>query len=106
MKSVTEFVEQRLKLKVNREKSAVARPWKRKFLGFSSQKVFGRIRTSVPDITLKRFRGRMKELFHICRGRNVLRYISKTLNPVIRGPKDNSASYSRGQRQKGWWRIP
>ncbi|ANB59628.1 group II intron reverse transcriptase/maturase [Anoxybacteroides amylolyticum] len=35
MKSVSTFLEQHLKLKVNREKSAVDRPWKRKFLGFS-----------------------------------------------------------------------
>jgi group II intron reverse transcriptase/maturase len=35
MASVTQFVEGKLKLKVNREKSAVDRPWKRKFLGFS-----------------------------------------------------------------------
>lgn len=33
--SITEFIEKRLKLKVNDEKSAVDRPWKRKFLGFS-----------------------------------------------------------------------
>lgn len=33
--SITEFIEQQLKLKVNQEKSAVDRPWKRKFLGFS-----------------------------------------------------------------------
>ncbi|GAB7387260.1 hypothetical protein BSNK01_10960 [Bacillaceae bacterium] len=35
MESVIRFVEGKLKLKVNREKSAVGRPWKRKFLGFS-----------------------------------------------------------------------
>jgi len=35
MESVTRFVEGKLKLKVNRGKSAVDRPWKRKFLGFS-----------------------------------------------------------------------
>ena len=35
MESVVRFVEDKLKLKVNREKSAVDRPWKRKFLGFS-----------------------------------------------------------------------
>ena len=29
------YLEGRLKLKVNREKSAVDRPWKRKFLGYS-----------------------------------------------------------------------
>ena len=35
MESVTRFLEKRLKLKVNREKSAVDRPWRRKFLGYS-----------------------------------------------------------------------
>ncbi|BFH65703.1 group II intron reverse transcriptase/maturase [Paenibacillus azoreducens] len=35
MESVTRYVEGKLKLKVNREKSAVDRPWNRKFLGFS-----------------------------------------------------------------------
>lgn len=35
MNSITCFIEQKLKLKVNRGKSAVDRPWKRKFLGFS-----------------------------------------------------------------------
>lgn len=35
MKSVTSFIEETLKLKVNLNKSAVDRPWKRKFLGFS-----------------------------------------------------------------------
>lgn len=35
MESITRFVEVKLKLKVNRDKSAVERPWKRKFLGFS-----------------------------------------------------------------------
>jgi RNA-directed DNA polymerase len=33
--SLTVFIENKLKLKVNQEKSAVDRPWKRKFLGFS-----------------------------------------------------------------------
>lgn len=33
--SVTQFIESRLKLKVNQAKSAVDRPWRRKFLGFS-----------------------------------------------------------------------
>ncbi len=35
MESVTRFITHRLKLKVNRAKSAVARPQERKFLGFS-----------------------------------------------------------------------
>ena len=35
MKSITKFITQKLKLKVNESKSAVARPQERKFLGFT-----------------------------------------------------------------------
>ncbi len=35
MQSITRFVTKKLRLKVNEAKSAVARPWERKFLGFS-----------------------------------------------------------------------
>lgn len=35
MKSIQYFIESKLRLKVNEGKSAVARPWERKFLGFS-----------------------------------------------------------------------
>lgn len=35
MKNITSYLENKLKLKVNQEKSAVDRPWRRKFLGFS-----------------------------------------------------------------------
>ena len=35
MESLTRFITTKLKLKVNQQKSAVARPWERKFLGFS-----------------------------------------------------------------------
>ncbi|AMA71544.1 hypothetical protein ACH33_00975 [Aneurinibacillus sp. XH2] len=35
IQSITTYIEKKLKLKVNQEKSAVDRPWKRKFPGFS-----------------------------------------------------------------------
>src|SRR6185437_11841189 len=35
MASIKRFITTKLKLKVNQQKSAVARPWERKFLGFS-----------------------------------------------------------------------
>lgn len=38
MRSVTSYIEGKLKLKVNGNKSAVDRPWRRKFLGFSFTK--------------------------------------------------------------------
>ena len=35
MESITRFIEKDLKLKVNREKSKVDRPWKLKYLGYT-----------------------------------------------------------------------
>ncbi|UQZ34893.1 group II intron reverse transcriptase/maturase [Paenibacillus sp. PK3_47] len=61
MESVSGFVEGKLKLKVNREKSAVARPWHRKFLGFSflSQK---QATIRLAPKTISRFKERIREL--------------------------------------------
>jgi RNA-directed DNA polymerase len=85
MDSVTRYVEQVLKLKVNRKKSAVARPWKRIFLGFTFIKVHGIMRIHVPERSLKRFRFHAKKLLHMGRGQNVRRFIHETLNPALRG---------------------
>jgi len=85
MRSITEYFEETLKLKVNHEKSALARPWKRKFLGFSFLKVFGVIMETLPAVTVKRFRSSLKMLFHEGRGRNVARFIRERLNPALRG---------------------
>jgi hypothetical protein len=38
MASIRKFLQERLKLKINEQKSAVDRPWKLKFLGFSMYK--------------------------------------------------------------------
>lgn len=84
MASITIFVEEKLKLKVNREKSAVARPWQRKFLGYSfTQHKEARIRVS--EISIERFREKAKEAFRRGRGRNMERFIKEDLNPMIRG---------------------
>lgn len=84
MGSVVRFVEQRLKLRVNRDKSAVARPWQRKFLGYTfSWHRLARIR--VAKASIKRFKGNLKVLFRKGRGRNLGQFIQQDLNPVIRG---------------------
>jgi RNA-directed DNA polymerase len=84
MASVTRFVEQRLKLRVNRDKSAVARPWQRKFLGYTFS--FHRLaRIRVAKASIKRFKSNLKELFRKGCGRNLGRFIEQDLNPVIRG---------------------
>ena len=84
LNSITHFVEDRLKLKVNHEKSAVARPWDRKFLGYSFT-AHKQCRVRVAGKSLKRFRQHLKELFRKGRGRNLKGFIQKDLNPVIRG---------------------
>ena len=85
MRSITRFVEGPLKLKVNQEKSAVARPWKRKFLGFTFLKIWGEMRISVAEKSWKRFREKVKALFRPGRGQNLERFIREGLNPVLRG---------------------
>ena len=54
---VTRFLARRLRLKVNEAKSAVARPWERKFLGFT----FGRIATKAPRLVAPQAVARLKE---------------------------------------------
>ena len=84
MASLTRFLEQKLRLKVNREKSAVGRPWERKFLGYSMTFHMKALLKVAPQ-TVKRFRLKLKELFRVGRGRNLKRFIREVLNPVIRG---------------------
>jgi group II intron reverse transcriptase/maturase len=59
--SITKFIEERLKLKVNKEKSAVDYPAKRKFLGFSF--TFGdEIKLRVASRTIIKFKDKIREL--------------------------------------------
>ncbi len=69
MGSVTRFITTKLKLKVNEQKSAVARPWERKFLGFSFTS--GRVpkRRIAPKAVL-RFQVKVRELTQRTRGRS------------------------------------
>lgn len=65
--SVTQFVERQLRLKVNREKSAVDRPWKRKFLGFSFT-VNRLTKRRVAPQSIERFQQKIRELTRRTRG--------------------------------------
>jgi RNA-directed DNA polymerase len=61
MESISDFITKKLKLKVNREKSAVAVPWARKFLGFSFTSEKATRRRLAPKAR-KRFEERIREL--------------------------------------------
>ena len=82
--SVRNFLERRLKLKVNLEKSAVARPWQRKFLGYSMTTHL-KPRLKVARQSVKRIREKLKESFRRGRGRRLDRFIEQELNPILRG---------------------
>ncbi|MES5952417.1 group II intron reverse transcriptase/maturase [Bacillus fungorum] len=59
--SITNFIEKKLKLKVNQKKSAIDRPWKRKFLGFSFTS--GKEpKISISNESKKRVKQRIREL--------------------------------------------
>src|SRR3974390_1659501 len=83
MESITRFITQKLKLKVNEAKSAVARPQERKFLGFSF--------TTGPDIkrrtapkSLERFKRRIRDITRRAKGVS-METTMEELAPFMRG---------------------
>jgi group II intron reverse transcriptase/maturase len=84
LKSLTIFLERRLRLKVNAEKSAVARPWERKFLGYSFTRQ-RETRLKVARESVQRLKGKLREIFRRGRGCNLNRLIGEELTPLLRG---------------------
>jgi RNA-directed DNA polymerase len=83
MASLTAFITQRLKLKVNAQKSAVARPAERKFLGFSFTQHKEPKRRIAPK-ALQRFKERVRELTRRTRGVSFARMVEE-LSAYLRG---------------------
>lgn len=83
MASVTRFLSERLRLKVNAEKSAVARPWERKFLGYSMtwQK---QPRLKVAPESIRRLKEKVRTILREGKGRSLAQVI-KDLNQLLRG---------------------
>jgi RNA-directed DNA polymerase len=84
LKSLTIFLERRLRLKVNAEKSAVARPWERKFLGYSFT-MQRETRLKVARESVQRLKEKLREIFRRGRGRNLNKLIEGELTPLLRG---------------------
>lgn len=85
-KSITKFVTVQLKLKVNEQKSAVSRPWLRKFLGFTFISMCGQTKIRIHRKTIVRFKARVRELTR--------RKCGKSLDQIIK---------ELNQYLKGWW---
>jgi RNA-directed DNA polymerase len=83
MASAERFLEKRLRLRINRTKSAVGRPWDRVFLGYGIGK--GRKRNlRLAEKSVQRLKKKLKSIFRTARGRG-LAWLTKTLAPILRG---------------------
>ena len=67
MASITRFIEESLRLTVNTRKSAVDRPYKRKFLGFTVSRKGAKLK--VADKAIDKLKRRIRELTRRTRGR-------------------------------------
>ena len=85
MDSISRFITQKLKLKVNEEKSAVARPEQRKFLGFSFT-AGPEVKRIVAPKALNQFKHRIRDITRRAKGVS------------IRATMDELAPYMRGWR--------
>jgi RNA-directed DNA polymerase len=83
MASITRFITTKLKLTVNARKSAVARPWERKFLGFSFTASRVPKRRIAPQVVL-RFKAKVRELTRRTRGVSVQKMAAE-LSQYLRG---------------------
>jgi len=83
MESITRFLEKRLRLKVNREKSAVDRPWKRDFLGYTMS-WHRQPKLKVSPGSVQRMRGKIRERMWKARGCSLTKVIEE-LVPLLRG---------------------
>ncbi|NTW37902.1 MAG: group II intron reverse transcriptase/maturase, partial [Syntrophobacteraceae bacterium] len=83
MTSITTFLETRLKLTVNQEKSAVDRPWNRQFLGYGmTNHRTPKLKTG--EKALERLKSKIREISRKGRGRNLKRIIGE-VTPILRG---------------------
>jgi len=83
MESVTQFITQKLRLKVNEAKSAVARPQERKFLGFSFS-AGPEVRRVIAPKALDRFKRRVREITRRAKG-VTMKTTMEELAPYMRG---------------------
>lgn len=84
MQSITKYLEDVLKLEVNKDKSAVDRPWKRKFLGFSFYHKKGGIGIRVHAKSVEKFKDKVRGILSRNNGASMEQRI-ESLNRCIIG---------------------
>lgn len=83
MASITRFLADTLKLTVNAAKSAVGRPWERKFLGYSLTR-HKAPKLRIAPSSLQRQEDKIRAVLKGARGRSLTTVINE-LNPILRG---------------------
>lgn len=83
MASISRFLADTLKLTVNATKSAVARPWERKFLGYSLT-WHKAPRLKIAPASRQRLEDKIREMLKGAQGRSLTKVIAE-LNPILRG---------------------
>jgi RNA-directed DNA polymerase len=83
MHSLTKFLKEALRLEVNRDKSACARPWERKFLGYSFTH-HTKAKLKIAPESVQRLRESVRECCRRGRGRRLTSTIND-LNQKLRG---------------------
>jgi len=84
MENITKFIETKLRLKVNRMKSKVDRPWRIKYLGFSFYQAKGKIEIRVHPKSIEKFKDKIRVITSRSNAMNMeTRYLK--LKQVIRG---------------------
>ena len=83
MTSLTQFLKRKLRLEVNQQKSAVDRPWRRQFLGYSVLAKKTAPLTVAPDRE-RRMKAKVRPLLRTGRGRKISQTVAD-LTPKIRG---------------------
>jgi len=81
MASITRFIEDTLRLTVNTRKSAVDRPWKRKFLGFTVSR--NEIKLKVADKSIDKLKDKVRELTRRTRGRRMIDIIAELRKSLL-----------------------
>ena len=82
--NITKYITVKLKLKVNEDKSAISRPWLRKYLGFTFISMCGQTKVRIHKKSIVRFKNRIKELTKRNSGKSIHRII-RELNQYIKG---------------------
>jgi group II intron reverse transcriptase/maturase len=83
MRGIRAYLKDVLRLRVNERKSAVARPWDRKFIGYTCT-VQRKSRLRIAPESVRRLKQKVRERMRTGRGRALRRTIEE-LNPVLRG---------------------